>query len=519
MESTPLSDQSDRPGPRWQISIRGLSALVLAMGLAAGVLRGSKDVWGEHLIQPRVSQTGATYPAVLTVPVPVERTIGAILEVAAVFLALLLVRDVAALARLRQAGGTGESARFLFLIAWRLAAIAALWWFVSLESSVLQTTYDSGYELNERQLGWGPNYRARERLYPICGMLIMLGLAMGMGAGSLFAGRPERFRRPWWLFAPLAALVAILLAATPDMSLIPYVVLIAMEAVLRAHLIEFASTPSLSARLLHAGIDVTIALTLLLSLALVVARDFERARRDEPWATSRRGRLARLLLLAVVAGSGARLAWVIVPRIQPWLAQGFGQVLEPSALRAIIAGFGLFASGLAARSLHREPAWEKPRWLTRLLACGRLAVLALLLFSVLSCLPSSGLLEPHVPAIITGYLDAIERGVSWLFWERLPDRLMSAVKSWLEPEHLIWALMVIGLALLLLELAVRPPRVGTAPFDGALASRDRALRISWLAAALVCLSVVALPSLFIAGQVIYHLQVNAADFARYGWLR
>jgi hypothetical protein len=70
-------------GRRWQVSLLDRIAWVLAAGVAAGVGRAAKDVWGTRLVG------AATNPLV-----PLERTVGLVLEVAAVFLTLILIRSL-----------------------------------------------------------------------------------------------------------------------------------------------------------------------------------------------------------------------------------------------------------------------------------------------------------------------------------------------------------------------------------------------------------------------------------------
>jgi hypothetical protein len=518
MVSTVDSAKTRRQGRGWQISLLGLILLVLGAGISLALLLKSKDVWGEHQVERSVVRAGVNRAPVIAVPVPIERTIGAVLEIVAVFLSLLLVRDLVALAGNRQRARAGEEPRHWPCIAWRVAALVLLAWFASLESSVLQATHMSPYENDARQLGWGPNRLMRERLYPICGVLMLLGLCLGMGGGAIVERRAGRSRRPWWLFTTCAVVVALLLAATPYLAGVPYLVLLALEAVLRASRPDMASKPAISARLINAGIEVAIALPLVLALALVVARDFERSRREEPWAMRPRGRLARLLLLVAVAAFGVRLAYVTLPRIHPWMAQGFGHVLEPSAVRVIGIGFALFAMGLAARSLDHRPTWERPRWVTELLVLGRYAVPILMLISALFCIPSASELEPYAHPVLTEVVGNAEQGIMWVC-ERIPLNLTIAVKACLDPANLVWAIVSAAVVFLVAELAVRPPSARTAPFDRALATGDGLLRFLWLGGALLSLCIVALPVLLIAGQVIYHLKLNATDMAQQLWPR
>ena len=100
---------------RWQVSLADLSLLVLAAGLAAGIVRGAR----ETLVLP-------------------ARASGVGVEVAAVFLALILVRSMLGLARRRPWGAGATMAGRLASMAWRALAVVLLIHFVLMESDVLR---------------------------------------------------------------------------------------------------------------------------------------------------------------------------------------------------------------------------------------------------------------------------------------------------------------------------------------------------------------------------------------------
>ncbi|MFI5456936.1 MAG: hypothetical protein ACHRXM_15935 [Isosphaerales bacterium] len=341
-----VGSESSQERPRgWQVSLADLIVLVLAAGVAAGIARGARNAWGVRT-SPTIS------------PVPIERTVGLLLEVTAVFLIVILVREVMRFVRGRQdLGPIGRGAR-VWALAWRVAAVALLLWFVAYESSVLRLDSAS----------WEASYGLRQGLFPVCALLATLGLALGMGAGAIFGERPRQVRRPYWLFVPLAGLVSLLIVAQADSSVIPYLVLCALESVTNALRHRLAAGPGLSARLLRAGMDAAAAFAVCLALALVVAREFERARRSEPWATSRLGRFLRVVLLMTTAATGIYVARVTIPAIHPWFAEGFLLVLGRGEVLLILTGFGVFAMGLAARALVHPPSGERPRWPTLLSA-------------------------------------------------------------------------------------------------------------------------------------------------------
>jgi hypothetical protein len=507
-------------GLRWQISLRSMIVLVLAAGISASLVAGAREAWGTRPTQSVLTTPVQSRPAVVgswpSSPVPVQRTAGVLLEVAAVVLIVLLARDLVALACLAHAGA-GASPRWPALL-WRGAAVGLLLWFVSSESSVLRL--DFAHELEIRQLvpGWRDNYSLRQDLLPVCGLLVMLGLALGMGAEPLIGVTSHLRARPWWALVPLAAIVAVLIAGQNYWVVIPYLILIALEAVTLAMSHRLVATPSLSARLIHAGFGVIVPVAVVTALALLVARDFERARRDLPWTASWPGGLLRALAVLAVGAAALFLAQVVMPAIHPCFPQGFVLVCRRNEVFAVVAGFGVFAAGLAARSFDHRPSSLKPRWLARLGMTARLGVVAVLLLSLLKNLPTSSQVGHAVPWFVTLVFDAVESVNGWL-WGRLPDWLTVIINPWFEPEMLFWAIAVIGLAGLIVGLAIRPPAAGAAPLDLALAQPGSAWRLGWLVLGLVTVCLAALPTLAVAGPVIYHLLVNAEDLRYLGWPR
>ena len=132
--------------------------------------------------------------------------------------------------------------------------------------------------------GWWEWYTLREVLVPVCSILSMFGVAVGMGAGTALARPEPRRPRPYWLFVPLAAVAGILIVAVPHMyNLIPSIILVALEAVNNALPPSSRyTTASLSVRMLRAGIEAVPASLAIIGLAMIVARDFGRARRPCP---------------------------------------------------------------------------------------------------------------------------------------------------------------------------------------------------------------------------------------------
>jgi hypothetical protein len=442
---------------------------------------------------------------------------GLLLEITAIFMIVLLAREIIATLRLRGQVAASPSAAPVFAICWRLGAVALLVWFVSYESSVLQYDFAGETEIGSQVPGWGANYRLRQGLFPICALLAMLGLALGMGAGAILEESPRAKRRPYWLLVPLAGLAALLIVAQPQgPSLIPYLVLIAIEGVTNALRYRLVAGPGLSIRLFHAGIDASVAAGVCLLLALILARDFERARRALPWAESLGGRFLRLLVLMATTAAGLYIARVTMPAIQPALAEGFVQIIRASEVFMIVIGFGLFATGLAARTVTERPARDIPRSLMISTAIVRYGVLALVTISALVAVPPASQLSPGLPGLLTRAIDAIQMAINRMF-NRLPDPFVTALFQWLAAEPLFWSLMMLGLAALILELAIRGDQVAFAPFDALAGQRSTRFPIVWLVAALVVLCLAVLPTLIVAGQVLINLRYQLEDWITFGW--
>jgi len=88
----------------WQVSLGGLIVLVPAAGLAAGVARSAREAWGTRtLVNGQVPGVGMIVSN--SNQVPLERTAGLILEIADVFLMVILARGLIGLLRGFRAAG------------------------------------------------------------------------------------------------------------------------------------------------------------------------------------------------------------------------------------------------------------------------------------------------------------------------------------------------------------------------------------------------------------------------------
>jgi hypothetical protein len=509
---------SAQPG-RWQISLADLIVLVLAVGVSAGLARQAREAWGSRLI-PSPPSAGGSAPSAPSFSSPVNpaRTAGVICEVAAVFLILNLARTLIGLARGARGRESGGAGALAWSYLWRIGTVVILLAFVAELAGVLKIDYARATEIGKLRPGWQQNYTRSENLLPVCGALAIIGLALGMGAGSLFDDPPPVRHRPYWLFVPLAALIAALFAALNDYSLIEYLVLVALEAVSNAARYGRDYGPGLQARLLNSGVDASFALAANVALALVVARDFDRARRRLPWGTRPAGWLVRAVLSLCAIGASSYVAIMTIPRIHPCFGEGFVQVLTPEAIVVMIGGFGLLALGLAARAVVPRPTVEKPPWLRWLSAGFRYGLLLVIFLAAMKRLPASVGMSSVVPAIVGRVFDVLGRGQTWA-WGLLPYPVVVVLAYCLEPEQLRWIIAAIFVVIVAIELSVTkaPPR--TAPFDAALGSARSAIEIAWLTAGLTLVCLAALPAAVVFGPFFVNLSLNLEDWLNISWPR
>jgi hypothetical protein len=147
------SSDSERAAARGlQVSLGGLIVLVLAAGVAAGVARSAREVWGLRRIPPFPASTGSLVWG--SGQVPVERTAGVVLEIAAVFLLVTLARALIALLREVRPADPRERLSRAWRLVWRAAAACFLLWFIAEESTVLRIDCCSRWRRAPLAISW-----------------------------------------------------------------------------------------------------------------------------------------------------------------------------------------------------------------------------------------------------------------------------------------------------------------------------------------------------------------------------
>ena len=131
-------------------------------------------------------------------------------------------------------------------------------------------------------------------------------------------------------------------------------------------------------------------------------------------------------------------------------------------------------------------------------------------------IPICAILHPALPPMFAELLDGIDLAGVW-FWGMFPAQLAAGVQAWLDPGRLFWILSMVGLALFLSELALRPPALRIAPFDLVGRSPGRLVRFTWLTLGLTVVCLAALPTLIVLGQVILHVRLGISTWPASGW--
>ena len=214
----------------------------------------------------------------------------------------------------------------------------------------------------------------------------------------------------------------------------------------------------------------------------------------------------------MATAAGTYVGLVTIPAMMhPYIADGFRAELGPIEVSMLIGGFGLFAAGMAARSMVGLPVRERPQWLVRLSVLLRLSILGSYCSPRSKNLPSSTQLEPGLPPLVGRVLDGLG-GINVRLWGWVPDPIKEDVQQWFAPDQLIWILTLLGLTMLVIEVVLMSNTQQTSPFDAVAESPAQAVRFLWLTVGLTVVCLAAVPIFIVGGQTLLHLQLRGADF-------
>jgi hypothetical protein len=330
------------------------------------------------------------------------------------------------------------------------------------------------------------------------------------------------------LSVSFAGVVAVALAA--GFMIIPYLVLVAIEAVANAQrgfvpldlgpahvqvkvpleavpdalVRQPVSRPGLILRISQAGLPAAIALVATLATAAWISRDLRQAASaagPRPW--SRRGVLARLATFAAMVAAAGHLLGTTIPRIHEWFLLGVWSLLGPRELALLVAGFAVLCAGIVARAIgRRDEVVERLTSSGSRMRLRRAAAALVLLWLILACveiiLRQLGN-PPGFPAPTRFVGGILSDALSWITrnWDELWS-LPIPVVFWLPA--LLWAASE--------TLRRGGPQADRATaFDAVFISWGRTGRFVGLWVALTMLCLCALPTLFVAGLVVYQFRL------------
>jgi hypothetical protein len=387
-------------------------------------------------------------------------------------------------------------------IAWRFAAVVLLaFYLIAQERTLHRPTPESGAFL----------WDAHVTLVPYCGLLGLLGLALGLAPAPLRrAGR----RRVGWPFS----LTMTALAGTAGLGVllvydgaISSLVLIATEGVANAlSPPPGPPRPGIGGRMFAALPAVLIAAVVCLVSASWLVREV----RDGGSRPLRRsGALARLLSVLATAGAGLWLATVTLPALWPELADGLGWLIGPGDRVILAAGFGALAAGLAARATAPRPVIESPRLPmgVRLLRGAGWLVLALSCLWILALAVSTALARAFPETGGLGVPLVNDPSPFWSAWARLtsdlPRNAADVLGFVVGPERWPSLLLLGWLAAHLIALLFARDRSRPAVLDSALCDRSTAVRFLADWAAFAVLLATAMTTLMMAGLLASYFRV------------
>ena len=200
------------------------------------------------------------------------------------------------------------------------------------------------------------NYELRENLLPLCGLLMVIGLLVGMQPPAPLSRRPVHSA---WFGVGLAATLGI--AVIASYMTIWHLIIVALESISNAmqavadvHHHLSRERVSLAARIDGASGPAALAVAATLATAEWVARDLRRASsitRDQ--SLTRFGRLYRFATFMAMVLAAAHLVRTTIPHIHKWLS-GVWLVIGAGEVAWVLAALATLAAGIVARAIGRS---------------------------------------------------------------------------------------------------------------------------------------------------------------------
>ena len=488
--------------PRFRLS--GLMLLVLAAGLSLGFMSRA------HV--PVGAAAGLFWTS------PATRWLGVAMAPVGVALGLTLAIQVFGLL-----GRRDSQKSSVWPISWRLLALALLVVLLTEESSLLPVG-SSSYSSPNWPAGQIPPLvlETRLRLLPAVEGLMMIGLVLALRPRVARTARREPRLATWLRIVP-TVLGGILIAA--EMMIIPYLVLIAVEAVENAKmhpgeggggLLTALPRPTLPRGLadrLDGSVPlVGLALAVVTLAAAWVSSFLRRTTDGETNHGSWRDAAAGLALTAGCLTAASGLVFRAIPAIQPLALEGLRMSFGGWELAIVAMSFAFFSAGLVAHAVTPgiDPASGRGNWCSsgwnryaaRLAWAAMVVLLLAVIASSLEHIKKYGPFGRFIPARLVGLLDllpaSVWQGWTWLQGTGWSGVLIGDASVWFPAIVLPWlAWRSIGLL-----LSARSP--SPAPLDRVFDSATALRRFFGFSFAMSVVLLAAVPTLALAGLVVLH---------------
>jgi hypothetical protein len=425
-----------------------------------------------------------------SISVDFTRLLGFSAAILAILLGIGLVRQGLLLYERRCQGDGSTPVRAL---AWRIVVVSVL----------LTLVFEQSWLLGDKLTTLAPDesFVNMQRVLPLLSTIGLAGLV-----GALHHGKRRRRRKLVWLSVFWSVVAAVGIFATQ--CGVPYLVLIAMEAVRNAMIKPDVSQPlgpALHARLMQAGLTALPAFLSSLVVALLLSHELQRTPGEATIGESSKRPHTRLLLaMAVITGS--LTGWVVfdtIPTLSRPLTEGLRELLKPRLVLALFLSFASLSVGFAARAadyrsqLQPEPTIP-PSW-RRYLAFPLKGFVALLL------------LEFIATEIVDMMSDLDSTWRDYVGWStaalesvrsRLPDQLGMSFFTFPYDEPIL-IIVQLWITWRILIFLLVPMEKFPIPLDSIVESAPDLKRflVRWFA--LTILLMASLPLLFVEGIVVF----------------
>jgi hypothetical protein len=463
-----------------------LISLVLAVGATAGVARSVRLVGSGQRFEPQLYSCLG----------------GLVLMAVAAWVALFLLRESFGMLR-DQRLQPGASRWDIGKVAWRVLAATLLFAYFAAQSVVFKDAFH-GTRVS-------PHAQGQLGLFPLCALMLMAGIGLGARPGRpgpQGSARPSRLRS----LLVAVAIVGILAWYSKTETQLPYLILIALEAVRAAMRRGTLGGTALATRIEHglpaalAGAVACFAAACWLSHS--IRRSAAEARQEAILA--KREAAAAVVILALASA----MAWLLFRTVlmwDVWLYEGLWTVVGPLEIGALVLGYGGLAAGIAARAVTAKPeapGATRPAPGATEVTHGRVARILVsgLRLSLIVAIGIVLLIREEPPRSLFRGLPAEFRGLANAV-SSVYERALEPALLWRELDHKALYL-VVGLAWVVVLLAGVLLREQSAPFDRVIERPASLIRCAAFTIGFTATCLCAMPTLFVGCLLAFHRWLN-----------